>query len=155
MTKEHLSKFKEMPEESEAIGYSRAFSTLEFEKLKLGLSAGSMDEKWNAYYSNNIFSMHRSWTGACIYEFQLREENGIYSVENARVNRNQEQYKATDNDYDVLLLDFLISNLILGESKPFPSRTASSVPKGIEQHSVSGTGYKEIKFSKRPWWRFW
>jgi len=155
MTNKKFAKFKEMPEENESIDYLREFSTLEFEKLKLGLSANSMDEKWNAHYSNNYFYIHRSWTGACIYQFQLREESGKYLVEDARVNRNQEQYNATDNDYDVLLLDFLVSNLILGESKPFPSRIPGIVPDGIEQHAVSGTGYHELKVDKRAWWQFW
>lgn len=116
MKKEKSQKFKKLPEESEQINYSRMFSTQEFEKLKLGLDAKSMDERWCAFYSDGTFRMHRSWTGVCIYEFQLEEKNGWYSVENARVNRNMAQYTRTDNDYDVILLNDLISKYILGES---------------------------------------
>jgi len=119
---QNFEKLKKMPKENASIDYRRTFSPQEFEKLKQGLTASSMDEKWNAYFHGGSFYMFRSWTGSCIYDFQLKYTEDGYRVENTRVNRNQDQYKATDNDYDVLLLDSLISNLILGESKPFPRR---------------------------------
>lgn len=155
ITIEQFAKLKKMPMENSPLDYCRVFSQHEYEKLQVGLTANSMDEKWNGYFFDGSFYMYRSWTGACIYEFGLREIEDGFVVENARVNRNSEQYKATDDEYDVLLLDFLVSNLILGESKPFPSRSGGDVPKGVEQHSAAGTGYPEITVAKKPWWKFW
>jgi hypothetical protein len=155
ITSEKFAVLKKMPKENARLNYNRVFSDQEYEKLKLGLKAKSMDEKWNAYFFEDSFLMSRSWTRACIYDFGLNKTEDGYAVVNARVSRNPKEYKATDSEYDVLLLDFLISNLILGESKPFPSSSGSDVPKGLEQHSVSGTGYSEISLSKKTWWRFW
>jgi len=155
ITSEQFAKFKKMPEENSLLDYRRVFSQFEYEKLKTGLIANSMDEKWNGYFFNDAFYMYRSWTGACIYMFDLKKTKEGYVADNTLVNRNSEQYNAKDNEYDVLLLDFLIANLILGESKPFPSRSGNGLPKGLEQHSVAGTGYSEIKVTRKPWWKFW
>ncbi|MDP9942089.1 hypothetical protein [Ectopseudomonas alcaliphila] len=155
ITSEQFAELKRMPDENSRIDYRRVFSEGEYEKLKLGLTANSMDEKWNGYFFEDSFYMCRSWTGMCIFDFGLRKIDDGYVVENARVNRNSAQYSATDNEYDVRLLDFLVSNLILGESKPFPNRSGADLPKGVEQHSTAGTGYPEISVGMKPWGKLW
>jgi hypothetical protein len=106
ITSEQFSGLKKMPKENSSLDYRRVFSEHEYEKLQIGLTANSMDEKWNGYFFDEAFYMYRSWTGACIYQFALKKTEVGYMVENALVNRNPEQYKATDNEYDASLLDF-------------------------------------------------
>jgi len=47
-----------------------------------------------------------------------------------------------DADYQVQLIDFLVSNLLLRQHKPFPVPTDLAESKqGLFQHHISGTGY--------------
>lgn len=152
--KSDFNRLHDMPAENSKLNYSRIFNSEECIKLKEGLSSQSMEEKWIAYTDNSILYMHRSWTGHCIYSVSLIETNNGCKAEYALVNRNSEHYNANDDSYDLLLLDFLISNLILGEKKPFPNKASGNEPPGIVQHVISGTGYKEVTIRK-PWWKFW
>ncbi|WP_444912304.1 hypothetical protein [Microbulbifer sp. PAAF003] len=135
---DRFSSIKTLSGKSELIEYHRQFSHGEYKQLQQGLTARSMDEKWNGYFHDGRFYLCRSWTGVCIYELDLVETESGCSAENTRVNRDPSQYRETDNRYDVLLLDFLISNLILGEPKPFPRRSTDDVPGEVEQYSVAG-----------------
>jgi hypothetical protein len=60
-----------------------------------------------------------------------------------------------DVNYQAQLVDFLLSNLLLGEQKPFPLPQDLKEPApGVFQHSFSGTGYKEIPaHARKPWSR--
>jgi len=151
-TREQHEEIQKLPPKNILIEFDRVFCTEEYEKLKSGLTAEGMEDKWNGYFFNDTFYLCRSWTGICIYEFNLLEIDEGYAVKNVRVNRDPTQYNSTDDKYDAMLLDFLISNLILGESKPFPSCGASDVS-GLEQHAISGTGYAEVNVRKKPWWK--
>ncbi len=134
----------DMPTEYSKLKYTRSFNSDEYSKLKLSLSAQSMDEKWNVYIHEEQLCLHRSWTGHCIYSVNILETTDGCKAECALVNRNPDQYNASDDSYDLLLLDFLISNLLLGENKPFPNNSYRNEAAGIIQHTISGTGYKEI-----------
>jgi hypothetical protein len=67
-------------------------------------------------------------------------------------------HAGADVTYHAKSLDFFVSNLLLGESKPFPLPQGylEKGRPGVFQHGISGTGYKEEPHpSKKPWWRFW
>ncbi len=153
--KTDFKQLHEMPTEYSKLKYTRRFSSDEYSKLKLGLSAQSMDEKWNAYIHEKQLCLHRSWTGYCIYSVIIQETADGCKAEYALVNRNSDQYNGSNDSYDLLLLDFLISNLLFGETKPFPNNSSGNVTTGIIQHTISGTGYKEIPVKQKSWWRFW
>ncbi len=58
------------------------------------------------------------------------------------------------------MLDFLISNLLPGQRKPFPIPAGGDSIDGIYQHHIAGTVYPEASsqgrnVSQRPWWKFW
>lgn len=146
ISEEEFNSLKLLPEECTLLEYSRTFTDLEFEKLCNGLRSQSMEEKWNAFMYNGSLYFYRSWTGICIYKIEVTSGSNCHSVVRAFANRNLGQYKEKDNKYDALLLDFLISNLILGENKPFPNKGSGNEPPGILQHSASGTGYSEIQY---------
>ena len=153
---EDFEKLHKLPEERAELNYDRTFREEEFNVLSKGLVAEDMDSKWNAVMHESILYLYRSWTGNCIYSVELLKTDEGYRTKETLVNRNQEQYKSEDNAYDALLLDFFISNLILGESKPFPNKGNGDEPEGLIQHSLSGTAYKEVMVSpKKIWWKFW
>ena len=145
----------DMPTQCNRLKYTRKFSSDEYQKLELGLSAQSMEEKWNIYFDEGHLYLHRSWTGHCIYSVKLIQTADGYKAEYALVNRNLDQYNAKDDSYDLLLLDFLISTLLFGEDKVFPTPSFIDDTSGVFQHSISGSGYKEVSIKQKPWWKFW
>jgi len=126
-------KNEELPDEVAELSYCRIFSEHEYSKLILGLKPQQMEDKWFVYHEKDYLFLHRSWTGFCIYRLRLGKVEQGYTIEEVLVNRDEEQYNEKDNSYDVEMLDFLISNILLGESKPFPKAI------GVD----------------KPWWRFW
>jgi hypothetical protein len=92
-------------------------------------------------------NFHRSWTGQCIYQMKFERKGNEGFVTEAWVNRNQEEYRNFDDNYDIELLSFLIDNFLLGKNKPFPipSNLPKNLTSGVYQHSVSGSAYPEAK----------
>ena len=131
-----------LPAQRAKLDIGRTFTEQEYHRLKNGLIPRAMEDKWFIFMENDVLFIHRSWTGTCIYELHFDKQRAITDV---WVNRDSEQYKETDNEYDKKLLNFLIDNLLLGQSTPFPmpSNIPGDLPKGVFQHSVSGTGYPE------------
>jgi hypothetical protein len=131
-----------LPAQRAKLNIERKFAEQDYLRLKNGLIPEAMEDKWFIFMEDDVLSFHRSWTGMCIYEVHFDKHRAITEV---WVNRDSQQYKETDNAYDERLLNFLIDNLLLGKSTPFPmpSNLPSDLPKGVVQHSVSGTGYPE------------
>lgn len=136
------------------VPYSRVFSGLEYERLAQGLIPQDMEDKWFIYLEDLKLLFHRSWTGQAVYQVTLREVADGYSVESAVC--SDEILERSDNEYQAKLLDFLIGNLLLGETKAFPrpAEINEQMP-GVFQHVISGTGYSETIVARKPWWRFW
>ncbi len=78
-------------------------------------------------FDDGWLTLHRSYTGACIYAVRLAQVEGGSEVVEAWANRAPEQYTRTDDDYDARLLRFLVDRLLLGQDAPFP------VPEVISQ----------------------
>jgi hypothetical protein len=129
-----------------------------------GLDSHGMDDKWLIHYQEPELFFHRSWTGRPVYRLTLEATpNGAQVIE-ALWAKDFSDASKWGLDYEVALLDFLVSNLLLGEPKSFP------VPPGLTdsmagplQHNISGTGFGARAFStstgatrrNKPWWRFW
>jgi len=57
---------------------------------------------------------------------------------------------------DALLFDFYVSNILLGESKPFPNKSSGSKPEELIQHIMVGADYDEAKVrTKKSFWKDW
>jgi hypothetical protein len=108
-----------LPDEISILHFDKEFTDEEYVKIANGLIPREMEDKWFIYLEDNTLHMHRSWTGHCIYQIAFEKENDKYIIKEVKVNRNKEQYKQ-DNEYDIKLLDFLISDLLLGKNTPFP-----------------------------------
>lgn len=138
----------------EPIPYRDSFSAEEFRRIKAGFSPEVMEDKWMIYFEEGSLFLHRSWTGLAVYRVDFRESDGGALVQNAVC--SDEVLQKRDRDYQAKTLDFLVSNLLLGKSKPFPLPEGVSEPApGVFQHHVAGTGYRQVIVRKRPWWKFW
>jgi len=139
-----------MPTQRKRLVYERLFTRDEFDQISLGLIAHGMDDKWFIFLDDMQLNFHRSWTGHCIYQIRFEKREEEYAVTEVWVNRNQEEYRSDDDNYDVALLSFLIDNFLLGMNTPFPlpGNLPKNIPNGVYQHNVSGTAYPEIKTKK-------
>ena len=109
-----------MPDSVAELDYDATFSKAEYERIARGLIPETMDDKWFIFLEGDRLNVHRSWTGHCIYEVEFAASADTYTVRRARVNRDPEQYRETDDAYDARLLDFVIRRLVLGEDVPRP-----------------------------------
>ncbi|MBB4155589.1 hypothetical protein GGQ80_003514 [Sphingomonas jinjuensis] len=136
------------------VPYSRVFSGMEYERLAQGLIPQAMEDKCFMYLEDFQLKFYHSWTGQAVYQVNLREVDDNYRVDSALC--SDEVLERSDSEYQATLLDFLISNLLLSEHKPFPRpvKINEKMP-GAYQHAISGTGYRETISACKPWWRFW
>lgn len=104
-----------------AIPFQSSFSDRQFLRLKDGLIPKEMEDKWFIYYDMPYLFLHRSWTGQPVYRIALEATPSGAVV--AEALWSNEFAGSADNGhkaYQAQLLDFLLSNLLLGLSKPFP-----------------------------------
>ena len=141
-----------LPAQRARLPVERTFTGRDYNRLAHGLIPGSMDDKWFIFMENETLFFQRSWTGVCIYQVQL---DGQHRIEDAWVNRDTEQYKETNIEYDSKLLYFLIDNLLLGHNMPFPvsPNIPSGLPDGVYQHHVSGTAYPQKQPRATEGWK--
>jgi hypothetical protein len=104
-----------------------------------------MDDKWFIYFEEPYLFLHRSWTGEPAYRLALSETHQGAVVSEALWCKSNESGSVFDLSSQAPLVDFLLSNLILGKGKPFPvPSTASRFEPGVLQHSVAGSGFPEV-----------
>jgi hypothetical protein len=138
-----------------AIPYAVEFSSEEYQKLRAGLVPQQMEDKWFVYFEEPYLFFHRSWTGFPVYRLTLAGKNGCAIVTEALCSSSREDLR--DPEYQAQLLDFLVSNLLLGKAREFPVPPGLREPApGVFQHHVAGTGYRQKHDRPRkPWWAFW
>jgi hypothetical protein len=134
------------PQRKEPLTFEAQYSNVEAKKLKQGLIPQQMEDKWFVYFADGWLNFHRSWTGAQIYALRLEESPTGVTVIESWVNREPEQYKASDTAYDRKLLAFIIDSLLLNKDAVFPVRAGDeNLPAGVAQHSAVGRAYPEQK----------
>jgi hypothetical protein len=124
--------------------YKANFSLEQLDRLKVGLIPRRMEDKWFIYFDEPHLFLHRSWTGQPVYRLSLKcSSDGAEVTETLWAMEIAESSKL-GVDYQVQLLDFLVSNLLLGQAKQFPLPGGIDEPKhGVFQHSIAGTGFPE------------
>ena len=104
----------------------------------MGVIPEEMEDKWFAYWEDGTLFFHRSWTGFCVYIVRfVCDDDGTTAVE-ADLNRDPEQYKNTDEQYDVEMIAYLVDVLLLRRPSRFPSRSSSKTRAALEQWSQVG-----------------
>jgi hypothetical protein len=141
--------------ELEPIPYRASFSAQEFARIKDGLVPAEMEEKWFIFFEMPSLFLHRSWSGKGIFKIEFEPEGDGARATQAFCTLGP--LGAEQSGYQSKLLSFLVSNLLLGRSEPFPVPEGEPNP-AVAQHVVAGTGYPSIAVRlgpKRRWWKFW
>jgi hypothetical protein len=104
---------KEMPQKRSLLEFRSHFSQAEFNLLSLGEVPEQMEDKWFIFLEEPWLFFHRSWTGDCIFQLRLQPDEHGYSVAEAWVNQDAQQYNSGGSARDVELLSKLINRLLL------------------------------------------
>ena len=99
----------EIPEEHTNIELNLTLNIEEIEIIKKGHKPREMEDHWFMYFENNQLFIHRSWTGYCVYIININADGNIKS---AIVNRNENQYKNDNNEYDQYMIRYLIYSMV-------------------------------------------
>lgn len=142
-------KTEKMPDEVGSLDFRKVYSPQEFERIRLGLTPKEMEDKWFIYYENQTLNIHRSWTGYHIYQIAIQcQEDKTCKVIQTLVNRNIAQYNQQNDEYDILLIDYLIDRLLLGKNVRFPTPAdLTGEEKAIFKHSIVGHATPNIEES--------
>ncbi|MGW6795365.1 hypothetical protein [Streptomyces chartreusis] len=127
----------------------RIWSDEDWERIQRGYAARDMDEKWNVFAEREVVFLHRSWTGRGVFEATFAPvDEGGWRITRAVVERDPERYRNSDDAYDCLMLELVISAIVLGEPAQDlrakmveltrRERGAADAPAGVIQHSALG-----------------
>ena len=130
------------------IPYSDEFSPDEMHDIAQGLVPQKDSGRWFVYFEKNILSFHRSATGQGVYRIRIKtNRNGSGVVKWARCSK---EVMTIDKRYEAAVLNFLISNLLLGQDIPFPRHVKLEEGKpGEYQNIIAGTDFEETIVDKR------
>ncbi|MFF8814771.1 hypothetical protein [Streptomyces pactum] len=123
----------------------RIWSDQDWERIRRGYEARDMEERWDVFTEGRVVFVHRSWTGYGIYAATFAPVDGGWRIADAVVERDPERYGGTDDAYDRVMLELVISAVVLGE--PVPELRSELVELMRRQshyagapHSTSGPG---------------
>ena len=113
VTRDEWKSLHQMPKSCATISVSRHFSATEVEKIKLGFRPADMDDKWIIFFEKDRLYIHRSWTGYCIYIVRFDRGGEDYVACEVQANRCSDQYKSSDDSYDVQMAFWVIDFILL------------------------------------------
>jgi hypothetical protein len=127
---------------------TRIWTNAQWHQLQQGYLAQSMDEKWDVFAEGQTVYCHRSWTGHGIYAATFEESLGGYRISAAQVERDPDRYRRSSDEFDQVMLELVLTNIVLGEAAPElrarlvelmrpPSRKPDAPP-GLIQHNAIG-----------------
>jgi len=87
----------------------------EFKIFENGIFAASMDDKWNIFVLDNILYLARSWTNFCIYKVFTEKKDEKVILLDFQVNRDNNQYRSNNLEYDVALLKTILQTILKRE----------------------------------------
>lgn len=94
----------------------RVWSDEDWEHIEAGYRARDMDEKWNVFTEQDVVFLHRSWTGHGIYEASFAPAHGGgRRIAQAVIESDPRRYRATDQQYECVMLELVLSAIVLGE----------------------------------------
>ena len=101
------------------------FTESQYAKIRFGLLPLQMEDKWFVYFDDGRIHLHRSWTGAKIYEAAIQKGEDCYTITEIIVERDMELYSNTDDNEDVRSFSFLIGRGLLGLNVDAPVDTGN------------------------------
>lgn len=132
-----------MSERHTSLSVDRHYAPDEMKSIQQGVIPDSMDDKWFIFFEDDVLYCHRSWTGCCIYQAEFERVGDHFQVSRLLVTRDPEEYKITDDAYDIRLFAFLVDRLLLGKSVRFPESRGKDTDKekrALKLWSIFGSG---------------
>lgn len=136
-------KTQPMPDACARVAVGWPFHTHDVERMRAGLVPQQMEDKWFIFWEDGSLYFHRSWTGFCLYILRFQQTGDAWSAVECTINREPEQYSATDDDYDLRMLSFLIDCLLLGRPAAFPSKQSDPGMAALEEWHIIGRAMLE------------
>ncbi len=130
-----------MPDQKGDLAFSGRYLLQEFGTMCQGLIPEQMEDKWFIFYEEPWLYFHRSWTGICVYQLELRKEGDRVVVTESWVNQHPEQYKQTSLSYDQKLLHFLIETMLLKRPSQLPLPAVEEAVQAAYQYHTVGRAY--------------
>lgn len=127
----------------------RVWTAEEWDRIQSGYRSHGMDEKWDVFAEGDVVFLHRSWTGNGIFEATFAPvDGGRRKITHAVVERDPDRYRGTDEEYDSVMLELVLSAIVLGEpaaqlreqlvALTRRNSGATNAPAGAVQHSALG-----------------
>lgn len=117
---------KPMPDRSKVLEIEGTYSRDEYVTISQGFVPQSANDKWFIYLEGEWLSFHRSASGTCIFMLKLVAEKNHYVAETLLVNNDPKQFNSQNDEYNLMLVSYLIDNLLLGRFTPFPQMQSLS-----------------------------
>lgn len=101
-TKSSWGRLHPMPERHITIQLNFTLDKKQADRVKQGFIPAIMEEKWFAYFEDNVLFQHRSWTGFCIDQIHfIPTPDGGLQATHAKVNREPRQYLERNDNVDI------------------------------------------------------
>ena len=115
---------------------SGIWSDEDWERIQRGYASRDMDEKWDVFAEGEVVFLHRSWTGNGVFAATFTPvDGGGWRIASAVVERDAERYGNTDDVYDCVTLELVITAIVLGQPAPeLRSRLAELLHCRLHQH---------------------
>jgi hypothetical protein len=123
-TKNSWGKLLQMPERQTTIELNFTLDKRQADRVKQGFIPVVMEEKWFAYFEDNVLFQHRSWTGICIDQIHfIPTPDGGLQATHANVNREPRQYLERNDNVDMTRITRMVQQL-------------ASLPAGAKSKSI-------------------
>jgi hypothetical protein len=121
------------------VRYRAVLGVEEFERVSQGFIPRQMEDKWFIYYEAPYLFFHRSWTGQAVYRVEFEGMEVVQALWSEQLAKGRTPQEV---EYQGRLLQFLVSNLLLGQKMKFPlPEGADRTKAALLQHTISGTGF--------------
>ena len=102
-----------LPEARARLAIRNAYSADDYARIGRGFVPHDGDDRWFIYLEDDWLSIHRSWTGQCIYRVRFAPDGEQFRIAEAWANRDPAQFRRTDDAADVGDLERLIEHFLL------------------------------------------
>ena len=129
----------DMPRENtKVLGFFKQYDPFDAYLIRRGVLPCQMEDKWHVYAKGDHLYFHRSWTGICIYDASIQQEGDKLELTSFTVHRKPGQYSKTDDEYEVAMLNYLVSVLLLHIPAEFPCKSDDPAMGALEAWSAVG-----------------
>jgi hypothetical protein len=113
VTRDSLPRLLALPAATPIPVPARVWTDAEWEQIRLGHRARDMDDRWHAFVEDRRLFLHRSWTGAGVYEAEFAAADGGWHITEALVAGDPSTYRRGADRYESMLLEYLIDAVLL------------------------------------------